>query len=196
MKKIFSLTVLAVAFSCALTACAPTDYPDIIYFTKKLNSLTGEQLELSDYRLYSHEYKYIFEKDGACALLVAEENENGKIKKVRLSLSKADENSQIKAITGSEAEFYKEKVCQILSAFTLFEKEKSRGLTEKILPSKSEDFSKTGEYTLDEENYHLVYYSNKICCQFTVTNTYLEKTESTEKPVSRPLYEVTANVVA
>jgi len=193
MKKT-SLLFLSVLLIFTLSACTPVGHPNILLFTHRLADISGEAVELSDYIITDRKYKLLFERESFPVLLTAEENEKGEIVKVHLSLSKVDENGKEKAPTDIGTQFYKEKAVQLLYAFTLFDEELCREKAEKILPLKSEDFLKTGELTLDTDNFHLVYYSNKICCRFSVTNTFLEKTEVTEKPSSRPFYEVTANV--
>ena len=193
MKKA-AIALLVLFFAGILSACVPTEHMNILLFTDELSAVSETGIELSDYTVCDGEYELLFENEGFFALLTATENEKGEIKKVRLTFSKTDEKGNITAPTPLQAEYFRQKACQMLSAFTLFEEEKSRELTEKILPLKSEDFLKAGELTMEADNFHLVYYSNKICCQFTVTNTFLKKTEITEKPVSRPLYEVTANI--
>ncbi len=194
MKKIFLLFPAIFFIAGTLSACTPAGHPNILLFTHRLADISGETVELSDYMIIDGKYKLLFEKDASPVLLTAEENEKGEIVKVHLSLSKVDENGKAKTPTDIEAQFYKEKTAELLYAFTLLDEETCRKTAEKILPIKSDDFLKTGELTLDIENFHLVYYSNKICCRFSVTNTFLEKTETTQKPSSRPFYEVTANV--
>ena len=168
---------------------------NILLFTDNFNSLSKKEIiSLSDYAVKDGCYKVILRENDCRVLLTAEENEKGEIKKIRLTLSKTDENGKQVTLSDSQTAFFIKTVNQALSAFTLFEKEECRELTEKILPLKSNDFSKTGELTMEAENFHLVYYSNKICCQFSATDTFLEKTEPSEKPVSKPLFEVTANI--
>lgn len=194
MKRLFSLFLAIFFIAGTLSACTPAGHPNILLFTRRLADISGEAVELSDYMIIDGKYKLLFEKESFPVLLTAEENEKGEIVKVHLSLSKVDENGKAKVPTDIETQFYKEKTAELLYAFTLLDEAVCRETAEKILPLKSDDFLKTGELTLDIENFHLVYYSNKICCRFSVTNTFLEKTEATEKPSSRPFYEVTANV--
>lgn len=196
MKKASVCFFIFLLLTSLLCACAPVGQMNILLFTDNLNSINkDEAVSLSNYTLKDGCYKLLFTNEEGCkVLLTLEENEKGEIKKIRLTLSKTDENGKPITLTDKQTEFYIRKVRQALSAFTLFEEEKCKEITEKILPLKSGDFSKTGELTMETENFHLVYYSNKICCQFSAANTFLEKTEATEKPVSKPLYEMTANV--
>ncbi len=196
MKKIPLLFVSLFFITTALSACTPVGHPNILLFTHRFSDINEEEIKISDFMIIDDRYKLLFEKEGFSVLLTAEENEKGEIKKVHLSFAKIDENGKEKAPTDAEAEFYKEKAYQLLYAFTVRDENQCRETAEKILPLKSEDFLKTGELTMNKDNLHLVYYSNKICCRLTVTNTYLEKIEATQKPVSEPLYEVTANIVA
>lgn len=194
MKKILCLFPVIFLLTAVLSACTPTAHPDILHFTDRFSDISGEAVELSDYTIADGKYKLLFENEEFAVLLSAEENENGEIVKVHLTLSKLDEDGKEKKPTDIGTQFYKEKITQLLCAFTFLDEDICRNATEKILPLKSEDLLKTGELTMDIENYHLVFYSNRICCRFSVTNTFLEKTEVTQKPESRPFYEVTANV--
>lgn len=194
MKKILLLLTLPFLLTATLSACAPVGHPNILLFTRRFSDISRKEISVSDFIIIDGDYKHLFEKDGFCVLLTAEKNEKEELLKIHLSFAKIDENGKEKIPTDAETEFYKEKICQAMYAFTVKDEDQCRETAEKILPLKSEDFLKTGELTMDKDNFHLVYYSNKICCRFTVTNTYLEEIESTQKPVSVPLYGVTANV--
>lgn len=197
MKKITLLPFLISLCSIVLSACTPEGNCNILLFTDTLNRINGNRLiSLSSYIADDDGYRLLLKSEEKEVLLTATENEKGEITKIRLSVSKLDEKGQIKAVTPGQGEFFRSEAAKALEAFTLSEKKKCEEAVKKILPLKSEDFSKTGELTLDIEEYHLVYYSNKICCQFTVTNSFLEPTETTHKPESRPLYGVTANTIA
>lgn len=197
MKKTAVLPLLIALCSLVLSACTPEGYCNILLFTDNLNRINGNRLlSLSSYVLRDNSYKLLLKNEENELLLTAVENEKGNLKKIRLTVSKVDEKGNPKPVTPSHGEFFRREATKALEAFTLFEKEKCEETAKKILPLKSEGFSKTGELTLDVEEYHLVYYSNKLCCQFTVTNGYLEQTESTRKPESRPLYGATANTLA
>ncbi len=197
MKKATLLPLLIAFCSLFLSACTPEGYCNILLFTDNLNRINGNKLlSLSSYTVRGDGCKLLLKSEENEILLTAEENERGDLKKIRLTVSKVDEKGNPKPVTPVHGEFYRSEAVKVLEAFTLFEKEKCEETVKKILPLKSEDFSKTGELTLDVEEYHLVYYSNKLCCQFTVTNCYLEQTESTRKPESRPLYGATANTLA
>jgi len=194
MKRIFPLFILSFFLTFTLSACSPVGHVNILLFTDKLNDISGEAVELSDYIITDKRYRLLFEEEAFPILLTAEENDKGEIIRVNLSLSKVDEKGKALSPEDLKTGLYLKRAKQMLFAFTLWDEETCAETAEKILPLKSEDFLKTGELTMDNENFHLVYYSNKICCRFSVTNTFLEKTELTEKPSSRPFYEVTANI--
>lgn len=197
MKKASLIPVLIALCSLVLSACTPEGHPNILLFTDNLNRINDNRLlSLSSYTVTDNSYTLLLKNGDGAVLLTAEENGNGEIKKIRLTLSKVDQNGDFIAVTPTHGEFFRQEAAKALEAFTLLEKEKCEETVKKILPMKSEDFSRTGELTVDVEEYHLVYYSNKICCQFSITNSFLEKTESTRKPESRPLYGVTANTAA
>lgn len=191
MKRLFLLPglIFSLLFLCS---CGHDDTVNLLHFTDNLNKLNSQQeIELSDYLIDGSSYKLILKEDSFPLLLVLDEDENGKIKKVRLTLSKTDDSGNIKEINDKECAFFLKNAAEILSAFTFFEKEECEALLSRFLPQKAADYSKTGELTTEKENFHLVYYSNKICCQFFVSDTFLEKTSVTQKPVSKSTYAET-----
>lgn len=188
MKRLFLLPCI-ISFILFLCSCGHDDTVNLLHFTDNLNKIKGqEEIKLSDYLIDGSTCKLILKEDDALLLLVLDEDENGKIKKVRLTLSKTDDNGIIKEISNQECAFFLKNAAEILSAFTFFEKEECEALLSQFLPQKAADYSKTGELTTEKENFHLVYYSNKICCQFFVSDTFLEKTSVTKKPVSNASY--------
>ena len=189
MKKRLFVLLPVLFIVLAFTGCTPEGHSNLLLFTDRLNEISGEEILLEDYALYNGGYRLVFEKDGGRMLITAEENENGCLSGVSVTVAKVDQDGNEKAISEKEAALYRQKVFEVLYAFTLSGEEKSREAAEKILPLKGEDLLRTGELTTDIENYHLVYYSNSLCCRFTVTDNYIEKTVTTEKPVSRPLLQ-------
>ncbi len=187
MKKTFLIFMMSICISFLFSGCSPSGYCNILLFTDRLSFISGEKLTIEDYSLSGSTFRLIKEKDGTQVLTTCKENENSELVKVAVTVSKLDEKGKAKALDSQELLFYRQKVMEAIYAFTLFDEEKSREISEKILPLKSEDFLREGELTMEADNFHFVYYSNKLCCRFTVTDTYLEKTEITEKPVSKPL---------
>lgn len=196
MKKATVLPLLLALCSILLSACAPEGYCNILLFTDNLNRINGNKaLSLSSYAASDNTYRLIRQNEAGKVLFTAEENEKGELKKIRLTIAKVDEKGNPVTVTPAHGEFFRSEAAKAMEAFTLYGNEKCTETVKKILPLKSEDFSRTGELTMDAEEYHLVYYSNKLCCQFTVTNSFLEETESTRKPESRPMYGATANTI-
>lgn len=195
MKKylIFLLTTfLAVTMLCS---CSHSQFVNITHFTDNFNSVTHtEKIRLSDYFIKENVYSVFLTKAQQQLLLTLSSDESGRIKQVRLALIKTDKNGKIIPVSSDQAEFFTQSSLDILSAFTFFEKEKCEAVLKDILPETADMLSKTGEATTDAEQFHIVYYSNKICSQFSVTNTFLQETETTKKPVSKPIYQETANI--
>ena len=187
MKKAFFIFMLGSVICFIFTGCSPSGYCNILLFNDRLSEISGERLSVEDYTLKDGIFRLIAENEGTRLLITCEENESLQIKKVGVTISKLDENAAEKAPDSNALAFYRQKVAESIYAFTLFDEEKSREIAEKILPLKSEELLREGELTMEAENFHFVYYSNKLCCRFTVTDTYLEKTEETQKPVSKPL---------
>ena len=187
MKKTFFLFMALLCIVFLFSACSPSGYCNILLFTDRLNEISGEKYSLESYSLSGSTFRLIKEKDGAEVLITLEENENSDLVKVGVTVSKLDEEGNAAEPDSNDIFLYRQTVVEAVYAFTLFDREKSKEAAEKILPLKSEDLLREGELTMEADNFHFVYYSNKLCCRFTVTDTYLEKTEITEKPVSKPL---------
>ena len=182
MKKAFFIFILTFSMCFVFSGCSPTGYCNILLFTDRLCEISGENISLESYSISNGSFRLVAAKDSARVLITCTENENAELKRVAVTLSKVDEGLNVSAPDGNSISLYRQKVKEAIYAFTLFDEEKSRELAEKILPLKSDDFLREGELTLDIDNFHLVYYSNKLCCRFTVTDTFLEKTQVTQKP--------------
>ena len=181
MKKLFSV-MLSLAMCFSFSACCKSGEMNLLMFTDNLNSIEGrKEISLSDFFVLDGCYKLIVE-DGATLLITAEEDENKVLKKIRLTISKADDKGNIRALSESEASAFNKQATDILEAFTMYERTECEDVLKDLIPKNAEAFSKEGELVTEKENFHLVYYSNKICSQFFVTDTYYEKTESTTKP--------------
>ncbi len=187
MKKTFFVFMLSLLVLFLLSGCSPSGYCNILLFTDRLSEISGESYSLEDYSLKGSSFSLIKEKEGAEVLIALQENDNSDLVKAAVTVSKLDEEGGEKVLDSNDILFYRQTVQEIIYAFTLFDEIKSAALAEKILPLKGEGLLREGELTMEAENFHFVYYSNKLCCRFTVTDTYLEKTEITEKPVSKPL---------
>ena len=168
MKRLYFIFIPFV-FIYLLSACTPAGHMNILLFTDRLSDITDETRTLSDYIIADEKYKLLIENDIIPLLLTAEENDKGELVRVNLSLSKVDENGKPVKPTDEAAVIYFQKAVQLLEAFTLLDEEKCSETAEKILPLKGEDLLKTGELTYDTENYHLVYYSNKIFLSYRKT---------------------------
>ena len=181
MKKLLSLT-LTIIMCFSFSACYKADEMNLLMFTDNLNSIEGRnEISLSDFFIVDGSFRLIVE-EASPLLITAEEDENRVLKKIRLTVSKADNKGNIIALTDSEASAFFKQATDILEAFTMYEKQECETLLKDLIPKNASDFSKTGELVTTKDNFHLVYYSNKICSQFFVTNTYYEKIESTTKP--------------
>lgn len=182
MKKAFFVLVLTIGIAFLLSACSVSGYCNILLFTDRMNEISGEELSLEAYTIKDSTFRYVAQSDGARVLITCRENESTDLLQVGVSIAKLDEKGNTVQPDSKTLELYRKKVEQAIYAFTLFDKEKSSEICKKILPLKSEDFLREGELTMEADNFHLVYYSNKLCCRLTITDTYLEKTEVTQKP--------------
>lgn len=192
MKKLVLSVLMLCVFS--LTACSHTESVNLFHFTENLNASYGyERASLSDYMIKDGEYTLLFNDRGTQLLLTLFENEQTKIKKFRLTVSKTDNSGKPKVLSDDEAELFFDCALHTLSAYSIKEKADCESILRELLPQSGKDCSKIGELTASWHNFSLVFYSNELCCQFFVTDNYLEAPEETSKPVSRPLYGQTAN---
>lgn len=181
MKKLLSL-FLTMLMCFSFTGCYKGEEVNLLLFTDNLNDIDDrKEISLSDYFIDDGCYKLIIQEDTPL-LVTLQEDENKVIKKIRLTVIKADDKGNIIALTDSDASAFLRQATDILEAFTMYEKQECETLLKDLIPKNASDFSKTGELVTTKDNFHLVYYSNKICSQFFVTNTYYEKIESTTKP--------------
>lgn len=182
MKKAFFVFTAVLLCLVILAGCSASGYSNLLLFTDRLSETSGKEYSLEDYSVSGSSRFLLMQREGCDVLIRGEEDERSNLRQVSVTLSKVDEKGKGKTVSDSDALFYKSCVQQVIYAFTLFNEEKSRVLAEKILPTKGADLLRTGELTADADNFSLVYYSNGLCCRFTVTDTYLEKTEPARKP--------------
>lgn len=193
MKKVF--VILSVLCIFTLSACAHIEPVNLLHFTDNLNDSYGYgRVSLSDYMIKDGEYTLLLKEGATEFLLTLSENEEGKIKSIRFTVGKTDDKGKFKAISDEAAKLYYENAAHILSAFSMFDYDECAGILSQLIPRSGSDFSKTGELTAQWNNFSLAYYSNGLCCQLYATDNYLEETESTSKPVSRPAYGQTAHI--
>lgn len=185
MKKTLAV-ILPLFCAFVLSACSHGDSVNLLFFTDNFNKIRkNENQVVSEYTVNGNTFSTVLKSGKSEALLSLEEDENGRIKTARLTLSKINENAQPKNISETEADFFKNTAAEMLYAFTFFESKKCQAILSQLLPETSTGFHKTGELNTQSENFFLVYYSNKICCQLFVTNTYLEEIEPTKKPENK-----------
>lgn len=193
MKK--ALLPLPLILILIFTACSQSQSVNLFQFTENFNRCEGyERIKMSDYLIKDREFTLFLKEDTSDQLLTVEETEEGQIKKIRLTVGKTDDNGKFRAVTDSEAQIYLKNAVNMLSAFSLSEKDVCEKALTGLIPLSGSAFSKTGELTSLWEHFSLVYYSNELCCQLWITDNYLQQPESTSKPVSRPLYGQTANI--
>lgn len=166
-----------------LCSCSKAESLNLLHFTDNLNKIKKEEsVKLEDYYIYKNTLRLLIENGDSPLLLTLEEDENGKIKKARLTISKTDNEGNIKILTEEECSAFFENACEIFSAYTFFDKEESRSTLEKLIPQSVASLTERNEFTSDKDSFHLVYYSNEICSQFIVSNIFLEKPSVTQKP--------------
>ncbi len=146
---------------------------------------------LSDYIIAEGEYKLYIKKSDSKFLLTAQANERSQLERLRLTVSKLNENGNKKSISDSEADLFRQTAKDVLMAYTYFENEKCDEILNSLLPFSGKDFEKTAETRLNCDNYTLIFYSNDIACQLMLSCDFLYEYETTEKPTSKPSFDIT-----
>lgn len=195
-KTITRLSVLILTFS-MLTACTRSQFMDLSGFIYRFNRISHEDVELEDVYFYSDEGREVYEffiEDDNPTVVVKLISDSGRISQVRVALSKISPQGVSEAVSAETVnEFTKTLECAVV-AYCGFDKDRVRVLLNDFGIYNAETYKKQGELTVRADNFHLVYYSDALICEMILYNTYLETTENTEKPESKPAFGNTTNV--
>lgn len=176
---------IALAF---LVSCAKSNFIDLSVFTYNFNSQSETELNIEDFSFVLNESETEYSVVIDNMLLNITADSKGKINRIKLLISKIDDNGNKKAITQNEAHLFYNLMADCVSAFCYFSKDDSFALLDEFSLSSAETFNQTGELCKDTDSFRLVYYSTELMSEMIVYNTALKETESTEKPESKPYF--------
>ncbi len=195
-KTIIKLSALLMIFS-ILTACSKNQFMDLSGFIFGFNRVSDEEIEFEDIYSYTDEgdgvFEIFFDEDepGVVMKLITE---NDRIKQIRIAIAKVDGNGHLIAPSTETVRDFIEIAESAMRAYCSYEKEKAESILENFGLYNIENYRKEGELTLNEGDFSFVYYSDSFVCDFMISNVFLHKTETTEKPQSKPAYGNTTNV--
>ncbi len=194
MKKITALLVAVAVLS--LTACKSEEFCNLVSFTQNFNE--NSQLYSLSHENYiienNNTFYAFFPQDEPVVVLKLQENEQGKLEKVSVTLGKYDSGAKIRALSEKDNAVFYEVIKTAVAAFTNFESEECKSICDEFFLSDLNTIKKQGEMNKTQNAYHFVYYSNSLVSMFTVTNTWLCEVEKTEKPESKPYFGNTTNL--
>lgn len=171
-----------------LVACAKSSFLDLSVFTYNFNSQSENELAIEDFSFVSNENETVYSAEVHNMLLTVTADSKGKINKIKLLVSKIDNNGNKKTITANDAHSFYNLMADLIFAFCYYSKNESFSLLDEFSLSSADTFNQTGELCKDAEMFRFVYYSTELMSEMMVYNTVLKEPESTEKPESKPYF--------
>ena len=162
-----------------LAACTKGEFRNIVSFTDSYNEFAETKISLSDYIISDSDYIALTDKNISIVLKEAD----SRIYTCRVIITKNN-----RQISEDSAVNFRETIRNVLMAYCNCSASESLEILKALSLEDNATLSKQGELTLSEGNLYFVYYSNEITSEFRITNTYLQKIDTTEKPVSKPYY--------
>ena len=167
----------------SFVSCSKGEFRNIVSFIDSYNELTDSDLSLSDFITdFGSKTDYTAIIDN-CVMLNLTEGNDGNIHMCRVITDKSSGN-----ISAETAEIFRQTLKLTLMAYCSFSSDEAENIIRALNLDSNETFMKQGELTLKKDNFYFVYFSDEIISEVKISNTYLLKTETTEKPVSRPYY--------
>ncbi len=185
--KFIKLIVPFVALS-FLVACAKSSFLDLSVFTYNFNNQSENKLAIEDFSFVSAENETEYSATLDDMLLTVTADSKGKINKIKLLVSKIDNEGNKKAITKDEAYSFYNLMADCISSFCCYDKNESFSILNEFSLSNADAFNKTGELCKDTDSFRFVYYSTELMSEMVVYNTVLKEVETTEKPESKPYF--------
>lgn len=170
-----------------LVSCSKNELMDLSGFVYNYNTISEYDLSLADFIIQRDSdtvYTAVLPESHQNLLLSICQGSDNKIKSCKIALIKEDGSVP----TNEEATTFYSKIIDVMSAYCNSDALKCQEIADSFNLYKTETLTKNGELTLKSENFYFVYYSTDIISQFNIYNTYIEKIESTEKPVSKPYF--------
>ncbi len=168
-----------------LVSCGKNELIDLSGFIHNYNIVSDSDLSLTDFIIQKDTdimYTAVLSESGHNILISLCQGSDNKIKYCKIALVKED--GRVPTIEETAA-FYN-VILDAMTAYCNFDIQTSHSLADNFHLSSTETLTNNGELTLDKDNFYFVYYSTDIISQFTIYNTYIQKIDPTEKPVSKP----------
>lgn len=197
MKKTIRLLPLFLLLF-ALCSCGSLKAANIALFAERYNSFGGEKpsypaLSAAE-RDEKTEYSFVASADesgGKKVLVTLLADENKRLFECRLVIAKTDGKRKA-ALNEADIDRFVNSCERVFCGFSGVEYEKAKDVVS--LLKIRENFLSSGENTAQSGEYYAAFLSNEICCDVIFRNNYLKKTEETEKPESRAVYDSTTNI--
>ncbi len=185
--KYIKLTIpfIALAF---LVSCAKSSFLDLSVFIYNFNNQSAKELSIED-------FSFVFTENETEAstvidnmLLSVTSDSKGKITKIKLLVSKIDNDGNKKVISKEDVNSFYNLMADCIVSFCYLSESESFAILNEFSLSSAETFSKTGELCKDTDSFRFVYYSTEIMSEMVIYNTVLKEVESTERPESKPYF--------
>lgn len=163
----------------SFSACSMGEFRNIISFIDSYNSCSDNTLSLSDFSFKDNEYTAFLEN---YIMLSLTEDENDKITLCRIVMPESEAQSS------KTRDDFRKTLRDVIVSYCGFKTEEAEAVIEAFSLGDDEVFLKKGELTMRMDNFYFICYANEITFEMRIINTYLNETEPTEKPVSKPYY--------
>ena len=170
-----------------LVSCGQNELMDLSIFLHNYNTISDNDLRLTDFIIQKDSdtvYTAVSPESDQNILLSLCQGSKNKIKSCKIALIKEDGSVP----TNEESTAFYSEIIDVMSAYCNFDTLQCKEIADSFNLSTAETFAKNGELTLKIDNFYFVYYSTDIISQFIINNTYIQKIEPTEKPVSKPYF--------
>lgn len=169
------------------TSCGKNELMDLSGFIHNYNFISDSDLSLTDFIIQKDadiKYTAVLTDSGHNILISLCQGSDNKIKYCKIAFVKEDS----KVPTIEETAEFCNVIIDAMTAYCNFDIQTSQTLADNFHLSGTKTLTNNGELTLSKDNFYFVYYSTDMISQFTIYNTYIQKIEPTEKPVSKPYF--------
>lgn len=195
-NSIVKLSVLLLMFS-VFSACSKNQFMDLGGFVYAFNRVSDKEIEFEDVYVYTDGNDGVFEiffDDENSNVVMKLITENDRIKQIRIAVARVDDNSRPVVPSLETVRNFIRITDSAIRAYCRFGEGEAESVLQKFGLLNMESYSKDGELTLNEGDFSFIYHADSFVCDFMISNVFLNKTETTEKPQSKPAYGNTTNV--